>query len=137
MPAEQGALPGYQILVVDDEQAVLELMVEILETSGWTVEGHTSPVEALRRVKLKPFDALIVDLYMPGLPGMLLHAKLKVIDSELARRTMFVTGHFSREELRCDLEASATVLLKPFEPHELTQAVEQILPARPRSNAAG
>jgi two-component system CheB/CheR fusion protein len=124
---------GYRVLVVDDEEPVLRLMTEILSERGWTIEAFSSPVRALERAKRQRFDVLVLDLYMPELPGMLFHAKLSVFDSILAKHTLFVTGHFSREELRQDLEKNAAVLLKPFEPSELAATVERLLPARPRA----
>jgi CheY-like chemotaxis protein len=123
----------YRILVVDDEQPVLDLMAEILGQRGWTIEAFDSPQRALRRTKMQRFDALVLDLYMPELPGMLFHAKLSLTDPQLSQRTLFVTGHFSRDELRRDLEGRAVVLLKPFEPAELVSNVERLLPPHPRS----
>jgi CheY-like chemotaxis protein len=122
----------FRIIVVDDEKPVLELMADILEDRGWTVAPFESPLDALDRMKKGKYDALVLDLYMPDMPGMLLHAKLKVLDPELAKRTVFVTGHFSRDQLKRDLEESANLLMKPFMPQELVGAVSQILPEVPR-----
>ena len=130
MPAPAPA--QFRLLVVDDEDCILELVAEILGREGWTVETCSSPVKALRLARLGRYDALILDLYMPELPGMLFHAKLKVFDPELARRTLFVTGHFSREELKRDLVENAAVLMKPFKPALLVEFVSRALPAEPR-----
>ena len=123
----------FHILVVDDEKPVLDLIAEILEESGLQVQTTDSPLEALRIVKLHKFDVMILDVYMPELPGMLLHAKLKFIDPELSKRTIFISGHFSREELRADMEKSAFFLPKPFQPDALVDTVRKVLPAKPRS----
>ena len=129
MPA---AASEFRILVVDDEDCILELVAEILGRVGWSVETCPSPVKALRRARQGHYDALVLDLYMPELPGMLFHAKLKVFDPELARHTLFVTGHFSREELKRDLVENAAVLLKPFKPALLIEFVNRALPSEPR-----
>ena len=128
-------LSEFRILVVDDEPNVLDLMAETLAGIGWTVERDVSPVSALDLAKRRRFDALVLDLYMPELPGMLFHAKLRVYDPELAERTVFVTGYFSRQELRADLEIAAKVLMKPFEPEALVEMVKEVLPPRPRRPA--
>ncbi len=122
----------FHVLLVDDERPVLDLMADILEEAGMRVKTTDSPLDVLRIVKLHKFDALVLDVYMPELPGMLLHAKLKLIDAELAKRTIFVSGHFSREELRADLEKSASFLAKPFQPDALLEAVRKVLPPKPR-----
>jgi DNA-binding response OmpR family regulator len=122
----------YNVLVVDDEQPILDLIADVLDEAGLSVKVTDSPLEALRLAKLYSYDALVLDVYMPELPGMLLHAKLKFIDPELAKRTLFISGHFTREELRADLEKSASFLPKPFQPAGLVDKVRKLLPAKPR-----
>jgi DNA-binding response OmpR family regulator len=134
--ASKAVASEYRVLVVDDEISVLELMADVLRRPGWKVEASSSPLEGLDEVRRTAFDALILDLYMPELPGMLFHAKLKLFDPELAGRTVFVTGHFSRDALRRDLVAGGRFLLKPFEPDALLDLVARVLPEVPRSRAA-
>lgn len=126
----------FRILVVDDEPMILELVREILEGRGWVAETLASPLDALDRIRRERFDAVVLDLYMPDLPGMLLHAKLKLLDGELAERTLFMTGHFAREALRHDLVESGHLLLKPFSAESLIERVSRLLPARPRRESA-
>lgn len=116
-----------RILVVDDEAIVLELLVDLLEDAGFEVFGTVSAIEALRKTKTSAFDAMVLDLYMPEMPGMLLHAKVKVTRPALAERTLFVSGHFTRDELRREMEHSAHFLPKPFTPAELVEAVRAVL----------
>ena len=127
----------YRILVVDDETAVLDVMQEILRSVGWSVDAYASPVAALKKVKHTRFDALLLDLYMPEMPGLLLHAKLRVADRELFDRTIFVSGHFSSEELRKALEGTPRFVPKPFRAEVLVSAVSYALSATPRVKAAG
>lgn len=122
----------FRILVVDDEISVLEVMAEMLQSAGWTVDALSNPVEALTKVKRHRYDALVVDLYMPDLPGLLLHSKLKFIDRELWARTVFVSGHFSSEELRRSLEGTPRFVPKPFKTEVLLGTVGMALPEIPR-----
>ena len=124
---------NYHILVVDDEVDVLEVMAEMLEGAGWTVDAHRSAAAALIRIKRTRYDAMVVDLYMPELPGLLLHSKVKFIDRELWNRTVFVSGHFSTEELRRSLEGSPRFVAKPFQTGALVGTVGMALPSTPRS----
>ena len=123
----------YRILVVDDDLSVLELMAEILAGAGWSVEPHSNPVEALAKIKRNRYDALVLDLYMPELPGLLLHGKLKFLDRELWQRTVFVSGNFSTNELRRALVGTPRFVPKPFEAEALLGTVGMALPAEPRS----
>ncbi len=61
-----------RILLVDDEQALVEVEREILSRLGYTVTTHTGPVEALEEFKTQPdaFDLVLTDLSMPGMTGL-------------------------------------------------------------------
>ena len=126
----------FRILVVDDEVPVLEVMADILSAAGWTVDAIASPAEALVKVKRGRYDALVLDLYMPELPGLLRHAKLKFVDRELAQRTVFVSGHFSSDELKRALEGSPRFVPKPFRAEALLGMVGMALPEVPRNLSA-
>ena len=123
----------FHILIVDDEVSVLEVMAEMLEGAGWKVDAVSSAAVALQRVKRIRYDALVLDLYMPELPGLLVHSKLKFIDRELWTRTIFVSGHFSTEELRRSLEGTPRFVPKPFKSETLVATVGLALPDLPRS----
>jgi len=127
----------FRILVVDDEIAVLEVMSEMLTTAGWSIEAVSNPVEAITKIKRNRYDALVLDLYMPDLPGLLLHSKIKFIDRELWTRTVFVSGHFSTDELRRSLEGSPRFVPKPFKSETLLGMVGLALPELPRRRQTG
>jgi DNA-binding NtrC family response regulator len=129
----KGGAAAFHLIVVDDEISVLDVMKETLEGAGWTVDAFSTPAAALRGIKRTRYDALVLDLYMPELPGLLLHSKLKFIDRELWQRTVFVSGHFSTEDLRRSMEGSARFVAKPFKPEALVEIVGQALPEVPRS----
>jgi CheY-like chemotaxis protein len=138
MSANDGKSPNsFRILVVDDEIPVLEVMAEVLEAAGWKVDAFSNPTEAIQRVKRTRYDALVLDLYMPELPGLLFHSKLKFIDRELWTRTVFVSGHFSTEDLRRSLEGSPRFVPKPFKAEALVGTVGMALPEVSRTTGEG
>jgi len=134
MTAKDKAPAGnYHILVVDDEMDVLDAMTEMLVGAGWKVDALTSPGAALLRIKRTRYDAMVLDIYMPEMPGLLVHSKVKFIDRELWNRTVFVSGHFSTEDLRRSLEGSARFVAKPFTSEALVGTVGMALPSAPRA----
>jgi CheY-like chemotaxis protein len=126
----------YRILVVDDEIAVLEVMQDLLSAAGWRVDALSSPIEALARVKRARYDALVLDLYMAEMPGLLLHAKLKFLDRGLWERTVFVSGHLESDDLERTLSGSPRFVAKPFRAEALIGMVGMALPDVPRSVSA-
>jgi CheY-like chemotaxis protein len=123
---------SYRVLVVDDEKSVLEVLHDMLVSEGYAVDATTSPAEALQRAKRQKFDAIVLDLYMPEMSGMLFHAKLRLFDPELAERTVFISGYVSREELREHLASTAHYLEKPFKAEDLAAILRQVLPVARR-----
>ena len=124
----------YRILVVDDDLPVLEVMRDLLEAVGWRVDALTSPLEALQRVKRARYDALVLDVYMSEMPGLLVHAKLKFLDRGLWERTVFVSGHLDSRDLERVLSGSPRFVAKPFRVEELIGTVGLALPEIPRSS---
>ena len=84
------------ILLVDDEEQFLKVLSQRLEGRGMKVDTSSSGEEALSKVKGKEFDAIILDLAMPGMSGM---ETLKRIRSENPDvQIIMLTGHGSVEK---------------------------------------
>lgn len=57
------------VLVIDDDPAIVELLRDFLEASGFHALEATNGQEALDIVARRPVDCLIMDVMMPGLSG--------------------------------------------------------------------
>ena len=72
------ATEGRNILLVDDDPALLRVMTRILERGGYVVTATTSPHEALQIAKDQgPFALLVSDIVMPGMDGVTLAVELR------------------------------------------------------------
>lgn len=131
-PRTQG---GYRVLIVDDEKTVLEVIHEMVAGQGYQCSSTSSPIEALQWLKKEKFDVLVLDVYMPEMSGMLFHAKLRMMDPELYKHTIFISGYVSLVELREHLSSSPAFLEKPFKARELVEVLSKILPATPRNGS--
>ena len=58
------------VLLVDDEEQFLDALSQRLETRGLKVNAVTNGEAAIEQAKDKNFDAIIVDLAMPGIDGI-------------------------------------------------------------------
>ena len=79
------------VLLVDDEEQFLDALSQRLESRGLRVDTVTSGEDAVAQVEDHNFDAIIVDLAMPGIDGIetLKRIKEKRPDLEI----IMLTGH--------------------------------------------
>src|SRR5690625_6622953 len=59
-----------RILLVEDDRALTELLVEELEAEGWIVDAQTSAEQALEIIDDFEPDLVISDLQLPGMDGL-------------------------------------------------------------------
>jgi len=79
------------VLLVDDEEQFLQVLSERLTNRGLRVSSVTSGEEAVALVENKNFDAVVVDLAMPGIDGIETTKKIKEKKPNL--EIIILTGH--------------------------------------------
>ena len=72
-----------RILVVDDDQSMVQFLSVLLKREGYEVLLAGSGPEAIELLKETPADAVITDLKMPGMDGIVLLEEIKKIDETL------------------------------------------------------
>jgi CheY-like chemotaxis protein len=118
-----------RVLVVDDESSVRVALQRYLEGRGHDVQSTASGTDAMSRLRAAQFDAVILDLRIPDLPGEQLFNQLRVADPAQAERVIFMTGDLLSEHMRAFLDGTGRPFVpKPFEFSDFDQA----LPARRR-----
>jgi DNA-binding NtrC family response regulator len=117
-----------RVLVVDDDRAVVDYLLEVLATR-YEVTGETSPREALARVAAEDFDVVISDVEMPELRGPdLLAAILEVKPRQAVLMiTAFGSIQLAVETVRA---GACDFVTKPFKLETLILAVERALRER-------
>ena len=114
------------VLLVDDEEQFLKVLSQRLEGRGIKVDTSTSGEDALKRVEGKDFDAIILDLAMPGISGL---ETLKRIRSENPDvQIIMLTGHSSVEKGVEAIKAGAVDFLE--KPADLNKIMEKISEAK-------
>ena len=118
------------VLIVDDEPGIVEVLTEILSDAGHTVAAATNGQEAIERIAGQSFDVIVSDMRMPGMDGVKFFEMLKQSNEPLAHRIIFVTGDTVSPETREFLESTGNLWLsKPFNVHQVTEAVDELLDA--------
>ena len=94
-----------RVLLVDDEVDFLEALAERLQRRGLEVTSATSGREALTAVAEQTFDAVVLDLAMPGLDGIETLRRLREAQPNLQVMILVaVQGDTQIGLLRLDLE---------------------------------
>ncbi len=105
-----------KILVVDDDPAILDLLVRILKRDNYTPITATNGVEALACVEREEPDLILLDVTMPLLDGFAVCQQLKDNEATALIPVTMLTGLDDREHRQRGLEVGADdFLTKPFE----------------------
>ena len=131
-PDETSPPPCGRILVLDDEQHVRKVIDRILSRSGSEVVAVDKGGEAVQAFRTaiesgRPFDAVILDLTVPGgMGGLETFCEMKAIDPDV--RGIVVSG-YSDDEVMADPLAHgfAASLSKPFDRRALEDVLRVVL----------
>lgn len=125
---ERKNVKAQRILVVDDEEAVVELVKKTLEDEGHDVEVAYDGDSALEKLEEDTFNAVISDVKMPGKSGLHIFQYCKEHKPELAGMFLFLTGDVGSTDLLCFIEEQKVPYLsKPFDIHDLVSRVNTML----------
>jgi FixJ family two-component response regulator len=113
------------IYLVDDDEALRDSLVWLLESQGFKVEAFAS-AEAFLRVWRPEFNGcLLLDVRMPGMSGLELHERLRAHYCTLP--VIFITGHGDVPMAVAALKKGAIDFIeKPFNDAELLRLVGKL-----------
>ena len=115
-----------RILLIEDEQALREQVQERLQAEGYTVDASGDGKEGLYLASEYPVDLAVVDLGLPGMPGLDIIRTLRAEGRDLP--ILILTARGKWEEKVTGLEAGADdYLVKPFHMEELLARVKALL----------
>jgi len=110
------------ILIVDDEESVRDSLYSWFQDDGYIVECAEDGKKALNLLDAKEFDIVLADIKMPGMDGMELQRRIKV----LAREPIFIvmTAFASVDTAVQALKNGAfDYVTKPFDPDDLSHLI--------------
>lgn len=119
---------GKSILLVEDEAALAAAVSEALRDVGLVVDHAGDGQEALAHVRRHAYDAVVCDLKMPRVDGMMLYRAMAAATPALARRVIFVTGDVEGTDAERFLaDSGCRWLAKPFRLADLLRAIRDTL----------
>lgn len=115
------------VLLVDDNEATRTLMTALLRKDH-EVESAMDGAEAIEKIKLRRYDAIILDLLMPEVDGFGVLEHLKASGDGLAGRVIVCTAALAPSQMvRVHGYGVAAIVPKPFEVDHLLRAVADVV----------
>jgi CheY-like chemotaxis protein len=120
------------ILVVDDDREVADVLRLGLEQHGDDVALAYDGTTALSLLQNRAFDALILDVRMPGLDGLAVIRRIRAQPRLFRLRIMVLSAEEAGGEAQRALVAGADAFhLKPFRVLELVEQIQMLVQAAP------
>jgi two-component system, OmpR family, response regulator ChvI len=121
---------SFNILLIDDDLDILFTFTTIIEVEGYNIATYSEPYKALNHFsQMSPYyyDLVVMDIRMPGLNGIQLYSKIKVMNPEI--KVLFLSALDAVDELLSifpDIKPSE-IIRKPVEPKALLSKIKTIL----------
>lgn len=116
------------VLIVDDEQSVTDLLSTVLEEEGYGCVTAATGEEALEKLSAGNVGVTLLDLGLPGIPGM---DVLRLIKTTYHGTAVIVVTAAGDAETAVQAMKSGAVdyITKPFETERVSQSIETALQA--------
>ena len=115
-----------RVYLIDDDASVRKSLSRLLRISGYEVEAFSSADEFLETCRMAQYGCIVLDLRMPGLSGEGLQDRLLTMKEALP--IVVITGHGDLDIMASMMKKGAVAFLaKPFDDHELLDAIEAAL----------
>jgi two-component system, OmpR family, response regulator len=119
------ALMDHRVLIVDDDHRLFELLRDYLGAHGVTALHAPDGMTSLRILESEPFDAVLLDIMMPGMDGL---STLRRIRQTRRIPVLMLTARGDETDRIIGLELGADDYLpKPFGPRELLARLRAVL----------
>jgi two-component system cell cycle sensor histidine kinase/response regulator CckA len=117
-----------RILVVDDEDAIAQLIYKMLEPLGYKVTTFTSSIEALEIFPKQPnnFDLIITDMTMPKMTGMELSQEVLKIAPDIPIIICTGFSNLITNEKALNIGAKQ-LIMKPVIKRDMAKAIREVL----------
>ena len=127
-PAWEAPLCG-AVLLVDDEEALLDLEQEILRHACGTIRTAHSGREAIEILEREEIDLVVTDVKMPGdISGRELYAWIEKHRPRLAGHVVFTMSDAKADDVRDLLERTGSPFVqKPFNVTQFLQTLRQVM----------
>lgn len=123
------------ILVVEDDEDIQELIAYNLEKENYKVTCASSGSAALKSLKSKTPDLIILDLMLPDIDGLTICKQLKRDPGSSSTPVLMLTAKSEEADIVAGLEIGADdYITKPFSPRIMLARVRAVLRRKAENN---
>ncbi len=128
MEREDNELTAERVLIVEDEPNIVESLRFILERAGFDVDTVSDGAEALDRIRREPFQAVVLDLMLPGLNGLDVLKSIRSENRLSALPVVVLTAKGQMNDRRAAEAFGANAFIaKPFSNAEVVERVRSLV----------
>lgn len=110
------------ILVVDDDEAILDLLEDVLTEEGYRVARASSGEEAIAKLKEEKPYLLLLDIKMPGMDGIEVLRRVRKINKDIG--VIMITAYSDIEAAKYAIELGVfDYIRKPFDLNYLKASI--------------
>lgn len=126
-----------QILVVEDNQANIDVTVPYLEATGYDVFVATGGAQAIRMASSQDFDAILMDIQMPEVNGLEATERIRAAESGTPVLIIALTAlAMPGDRERCLAAGADEHITKPVRLRDLGQTLGSLLESRRETSPA-
>ena len=115
-----------RVLVVEDEEAIREGLIDVLVFHGYEVDGAAEGPEGLEKALTGRFDLILLDIMLPGMDGYEICDRIRATDPH--QPIIMLTAKTSDDEIIQGLKLGADdYVSKPFSIQQLVLRIEAVL----------
>jgi DNA-binding response OmpR family regulator len=117
-----------EVLIVDDDKAMVNLLATLLETEGYEAKKTQSAAAALEKVSESHPDLILLDIMMPEMDGFKFLAMLRSNPDTRAIPVIIITVLGDQENILEGFRKEADeYVTKPFDPQKLVVTIKEVL----------
>jgi DNA-binding response OmpR family regulator len=130
--------PTPRILIVDDDEAVLQVLARTLSREGYDVRTAATPLDGLNEAEQTPPDAILLDLRMPFVNGIGFLYRLRAQAAHQHTPVAIITGDSGLDNPAMAelLALDADLLFKPLWPADVVSATRKLVAKGTAARAA-
>jgi excisionase family DNA binding protein len=129
IPLDQLEMGKKRVLVVDDEPAIVDMLVELLERDGrFEVQTAVTGFEAGLQTKEFQPDVIVLDYKLPDINGASVIRSIRADPSVEDVKIIIISGVVNREDVEGLLESGADDFMrKPFSIEQLVKRITELV----------